>query len=103
MIKDGHVLATQRGHGASAGGWEFPGGKVEPGETPEAALRREIQEELGAPITVLAHLVTIDHADPASRVTLHCYHATLDGPYELTEHRSARWLDATTLNTVAWL
>ena len=73
IIKDNQVFATQRGYGQWQGWWEFPGGKIEPGETPEAALTREIREELNAEITVGSLLQTIEWDYPAFHLTMHCY------------------------------
>ena len=76
--KDNEIFATQRGYGDFKGGWEFPGGKIEPGETPEAALTREIREELNAEITVGSLLQTIEWDNPAFHLTMHCYLCTLN-------------------------
>lgn len=104
ICRDKSVLATQRGYGAQAGGWEFPGGKVEPGETPEAAIVREIREELGATIAVERHLATIDHDYETFHLHMACYvcHVAA-GSLELREHTSARWVDAATIDELAWL
>lgn len=105
IIRDGDaVLATQRGYGDSAGGWEFPGGKVEPGEAPEQAIVREIQEELCATIEVDGFLVTVEHDYPAFHLTMHCYWAHVaQGRLELLEHSAAKWLTLATIDDVAWL
>ena len=104
ICRDGEVLATQRGYGAQAGGWEFPGGKVEPGETPEAAIVREIREELGATIAVERHLATIDHDYETFHLHMACFvcHVAA-GSLELHEHTSARWVNASTIDELAWL
>ena len=104
ICRDGKVLATQRGYGAQAGGWEFPGGKVEPGETPEAAIVREIREELGATIAVERHLATVDHDYETFHLHMACFvcHVAA-GSLELREHSSARWVDAATIDSLAWL
>ena len=104
IVKDGRVLATQRGCGDLAGGWEFPGGKVEPGEAPEAALAREIREELDADIRVGAHLVTAEHDYEKFHLSMRCYLCELGSDHvTLTEHEAARWLGASELDSVAWL
>lgn len=101
---DGKILATQRGYGDFAGGWEFPGGKIEPGETPEEAIVREIQEELDATIAVDFHLVTIDHDYPKFHLHMACFVSHVaEGHLELHEHSSARWVDENTIDDVDWL
>lgn len=101
---DGKILATQRGYGDFAGGWEFPGGKIEPHETPEQAIVREIQEELGATIAVDFHLVTIDHDYETFHLHMACFVSHVDhGIIELHEHSSACWVDESTIDDVDWL
>ena len=101
---DGRVLATQRGYGDYAGGWEFPGGKIEPGEAPEAALIREICEELNAEIAVGDLLQTIEWDYPTFHLTMHCYLCTLTSDnLNLNEHADSAWLTKETLATVQWL
>ena len=98
------VFATQRGYGPWKDWWEFPGGKVEPGETPEEALVREIREELDAQIEVgpLLHVVEWDYPD--FHLSMRCYLCTLVGSeLHLLEHESARWLTASDLDSVQWL
>lgn len=102
--RKGEYLATQRGYGEFEGMWEFPGGKMENGESPQDALKREIQEELGVDIEVEEYLCTTEYDYPTFHLTLQCY---LCKPptqeIELREHKSARWLTAETLNEVEWL
>ena len=102
--RDGAYFATQRGYGEFEGMWEFPGGKIEPGERPEAALQREIQEELGIDITINRLLCTTDYDYPLFHLTMHSYLCKIkSGEIELREHKSARWLTAETLDSVEWL
>lgn len=105
IIKKGdRVFATQRGYGDWKDWWEFPGGKMEPGETPEEALKREIREELDAEISVDKFLETIDYDYPQFHLTMHCFLCSLVGEaLHLNEHEAARWLSAQNLNTVEWL
>lgn len=102
--KDRRVLATQRGYGDFKGGWEFPGGKVEPGETEEQALVREIHEELDARIVVDRHLCTVDYDYETFHLHMSCYLCSLAEEHiDLIEHTQARWLDAATIDSVDWL
>lgn len=104
IIKDGQVFATQRGYGEWQGWWEFPGGKIEPCESPEAALVREIREELNAEIAVGDLLQTIDWDYPTFHLTMHCYLCTLTSDnLHLNEHTASAWLTKETLATVKWL
>lgn len=104
ILRGGRVLATQRGYGEQRGGWEFPGGKVEPGEEPRAALAREIQEELGARVAVGELLGTVEYDYPAFHLSMQCYACTLlQDTLELREHDGARWLAAAELESVDWL
>ncbi len=97
-------FATQRGYGEWEGMWEFPGGKIESGESPEAALKREIQEELGIDITIDRFLCTTEYDYPSFHLTMHCYLCDVEaGEIVLREHKSARWLTAETLDYVEWL
>ena len=99
------VLATERGYGDFKGGWEFPGGKIEVGETPENALIREIAEELAVKITVEKHLHTIEYDYPTFHLSMECFVCSLAENQNITliEHNSAKWLDATNLRSVNWL
>ena len=102
--KDGAYFATQRGYGEFEGMWEFPGGKIEPGESRESALKREIQEELGIDITIDKFLCTTDYDYPSFHLTMHCYLCRVElGMIELREHKSARWLTIDMLDSVEWL
>ena len=106
VIRDSQdrIFATQRGYGDWKGWWEFPGGKIEPGETPEQALRREILEELDVEIRVGERLVTVEYDYPTFHLTMHCYLCTLEsGTITLKEHASARWLAPNELDSVQWL
>jgi len=105
IIKDKKLLATQRGYGDYAGWWEFPGGKIEAGETPEAALAREIREELGTDIEINRYFDTVDYDYPQFHVTMQCFLCCLPvgGEIRLLEHRSALWLGSADIYTVKWL
>ena len=104
IIKDGQVFATQRGYGEWKGWWEFPGGKMEPGESPQEALKREIMEELEAEITVGQLLETVEWDYPAFHLTMHCFVCSLiSKDMRLNEHEAAAWLTKETLHTVKWL
>ena len=102
--KEGKVFATQRGYGEWKDWWDFPGGKMEPGETPEEALRREILEELSTEINVEELLCTVEYDYPAFHLTMHCYLCSLTtDDLHLNEHEAARWLAMDELNSVQWL
>ena len=102
--RDGAYFATQRGYGEFEGMWEFPGGKIEPGESREVALKREIREELGVDITIDKFLCTTDYDYPSFHLTMHCYLCSVaSGEIELREHMSARWLTKESLDSVEWL
>ena len=104
IIKDGKVFATQRGYGDWKGWWEFPGGKMESGETPQEALIREIHEELDAEIEIGKLLDTVEWDYPAFHLTMHCFLCTLiSESMHLNEHEDAAWLSAETLYSVKWL
>ena len=102
--KGDKIFATQRGYGEWQDWWEFPGGKMEPGESPEQALVREIQEELSAEISVGELLCTVEYDYPKFHLTMHCYLCTLIGDaLHLNEHEAARWLTKDELDSVKWL
>jgi 8-oxo-dGTP diphosphatase len=104
LHRDGAYFATQRGYGEFEGMWEFPGGKIEPGESREVALKREIQEELGVDITIENLLCTTEYDYPSFHLIMHCYLCSVaSGEIELREHKSALWLTANKLDDVAWL
>lgn len=105
IIREGDkILATQRGYGEFAGGWEFPGGKIEKGESKEAALRREILEELQIIIEVDDYLLTVEYDYPSFHLTMHCYFChVIEGKLNLLEHSDGRWLSKNELESVEWL
>ena len=106
IIRDGdRIFATQRGYGEYKDGWEFPGGKVEPGETPQEALVREIKEELDADIVVGELLTTVEYDYPTFHLSMDCFWAKLVEGTEmkLLEHEAAKWLPAGELRRVNWL
>lgn len=101
---EGRIFATQRGYGEWKDGWEFPGGKMEAGETPEEALRREIWEELETRIEVERLVETVEYDYPQFHLTMHCFLCRVEsGRLELKEHEAARWLAKDELNEVDWL
>ncbi len=102
--KENKIFATQRGYGEWKDWWEFPGGKIEEGETPEEALKREIREELSAEISVDEFLCTVEHDYPKFHLTMHCYLCSLAGEaLHLNEHEAAKWLLMDELDSVKWL
>ena len=102
--KEDRIFATQRGYGDWKDWWEFPGGKMEPGETPEEALVREIREELSAEISIDRFLHTVEWDYPAFHLTLRCFLCSLRAEaLHLNEHEAARWLSAGELESVRWL
>ena len=101
---DGRIFATQRGYGDMKHGWEFPGGKVEFGEPPEDALKREIYEELETRIHVERFVHTVEYDYPKFHLIMHCYLCSIEtGSLTLKEHEAARWLKLSKLNSVDWL
>ena len=104
IVRDGRIFATQRGYGEWKDWWEFPGGKIEPGESTEDALKREIREELATEIEVDELLATVEYDYPKFHLTMHCYLCTIiSGDLSLLEHEDARWLALDELDCVKWL
>lgn len=104
IVHDGRIFATQRGYGEWKGWWEFPGGKVEPGERPDDALVREIREELATEICVERYVTTIEWDYPAFHLSMRCYLCSVvSGSLTLLEHEAAAWLDCGHLRSVQWL
>ena len=104
IFQDGKVFATQRGYGPFKDGWEFPGGKIEAGESPEEALRREISEELETEIEVGELIDTIEYDYPDFHLSMKCFACRIiSGDLHLVEHEAAYWLNAAQLYTVDWL
>ena len=101
---EGRIFATQRGYGEWKDYWEFPGGKMEPGESPEEALRREIWEELETRIVVERFVKTVEWDYQQFHLTMHCYLCHVEsGHLELKEHEAAQWLCKDELESVGWL
>ena len=105
IIRKGNkVFATQRGYGDWKDWWEWTGGKMEDGETPEEALLREIREELSTDVSIDRFLQTVEWDYPAFHLTMHCFICSLQGgSLHLNEHEAARWLRAEDLRSVRWL
>lgn len=104
IIHEGKIFATQRGYGEFKDGWEFPGGKIEPGETPQEALAREIKEELDTEIEVKDFLETVEYDYPEFHLSMDCFFCRIKaGNLVLKEHEAAKWLTADTLDSVDWL
>ena len=105
IVNKGRIFACQRGYGEWKDWWEFPGGKIESGETPEEALQREIREELSINIAIDRHLTTVDYDYPDFHLTMHSYlcHLKDDIRPHLLEHEAARWLGKSELEEVKWL
>lgn len=105
IIRDGNrIFATQRGYGEFKDGWEFPGGKIEEGETPQQALKREIMEELDTEISVGELIDTIEYDYPTFHLSMDCFWAEIvSGDLVLKEHEAAKWLTREELDSVEWL
>lgn len=101
--KDDQFLATQRGYGQFKGLWEFPGGKIDIGETKEDALKREIKEELNCKIDIKRFILTIDYDYPNFHLTMHCFLCELLSDFTLLEHEDYQWLNKDNLMDVKWL
>ena len=104
IVEKDKVLVTQRGYGEFKDGWEFPGGKVELGETLESALKREIKEELDIEIEIDKYIDTVEYDYPQFHLTMHCYKCRiLDGQLMLKEHEASKWVSQDELNEIDWL
>ena len=104
VCRENKILATQRGYGEFKDGWEFPGGKLEAGETRVGALKRELREELDMEVVVGDLLETVEYDYPQFHLTMHCYLCQLvKEEFVLKEHEAARWLEKNQLDEVAWL
>ena len=104
IIENGKVFATQRGYGEFKDGWEFPGGKIEPGETPEEAIVREIKEELDTEVEVTELLDTVEYDYPNFHLSMGCFICKIkSGDLVLKEHEAAKWLTKDTLGSLEWL
>lgn len=104
IIENDKVFATQRGYGEFKDGWEFPGGKIEPGETPEEAIVREIKEELDTEVEVIELLDTVEYDYPNFHLSMGCFICKIKfGDLVLKEHEAAKWLTKDTLGSVEWL
>lgn len=101
---DRYIFATQRGYGDYKDWWEFPGGKIEPNESPEDALKREIFEELRTSINIEQYINTVEYDYPNFHLSMKCYVCSvIEGSLELLEHESARWLPIEDINSIDWL
>lgn len=104
ICRSGEIFATQRGYGEWKDWWEFPGGKVEPGETYDEALKREIREELDTEIDIHNRLTTVEYDYPSFHLTMHCYICSvISGHLMLREHEDARWLPVGEIDSVKWM
>ena len=104
LFHQGRLFATQRGYGDWKDYWEFPGGKIEPGETPQEALAREIREELDTEVAVLDHVCDVEYDYPEFHLSMQCFRcAVVSGKLKLLEHEASRWLGREELKTVNWL
>ncbi len=103
IVSAGRLFATQRGYGDWAGWWEFPGGKIEPGETPDEALRRELREELALEVRVGEEVARVEYDYPKFHLSMRLYLCIPEGEPTLREHSAARWLSKDELEAVRWL
>lgn len=104
IIHDQKVFATQRGYGEFKDGWEFPGGKIETGETPEEALVREIKEELDTEVEVKELIDTVEYDYPTFHLSMDCFICNIiSGNLVLKEHEDAKWLTREMIDSVEWL
>ena len=104
IVQDGRVFATQRGYGDYKGWWEFPGGKIEKGETKEQALKRELREELAIETEIGNLIKSVEFDYPKFHLVLHCFLAKIiHGEPKLLEHESARWVDRSNIDDLNWL
>ena len=100
--KDNKILSTERGYGDLEGYWEFPGGKIEPGENKEQALKREIMEEMNVEIKVGDFITTVEYDYPDFHLTMHSFICELEGDFKLLEHHAAKWLTRDELDGIKW-
>ena len=104
IVHEGRIFATQRGYGPYKDGWEFPGGKIEAGETPEQTIVREIREELNITIAADRYITTIEYDYPDFHLSMDCFYAHIEeGQISLLEHEAARWITKDQLDEIAWL
>ena len=103
IVRAGRLFSTQRGYGDWAGWWEFPGGKIEPGETPEDALRRELREELALEVRVGEEVARVEYDYPKFHLSMRLFLCIPEGEPTLREHSAARWLSKNELEAVRWL
>lgn len=103
IVSAGRLFATQRGYGDWAGWWEFPGGKIEPGEAPEEALRRELREELALEVKVGEEVARVEYDYPKFHLSMRLFLCIPEGEPTLREHSAARWLSKDELEAVRWL
>ena len=104
ITDSGKIFATQRGYGDYKDFWEFPGGKMEPGETPQQALARELREELSVEVDVGEFVCTVEYDYPGFHLTMHCFYCSVTGgTLTLLEHEAAKWLNMEQIHSVDWL
>lgn len=103
IVADNKILATQRGYGEFENKWEFPGGKIEPGEAPEAALVREIHEEMNAEIAIKQELCTVEYDYPKFHLRMQCFECYLTSAFELLEHHAAKWVGFADIDALDWM